>query len=510
MRYDAIVIGAGPGGSSCAALLAQSGLKVLLAEKNDYVGGKAGTFEQFGHRTDFFTHIPVLALGQFGHTRRALELAGQWGKLEFMDRWPSTLTQYGEMSFAYPQDLAEGEAAFFRRLGLHGDFPERKVLEALETFLTALRGFTPENLESLRQTTLGDITASMPRAVRDGADISALLLFVVSAKYASAGETIEVLQKVFHDAASPVSSFSQVVDVWNGQLCYPRGGIGRLSEAFTASLEQSGGELRLNSPVESIAVEDGKVKGVYIRGQLEEAPVVVSNAGIQATALKLVANGHLASEYLEWARNLRPSFGSARIRYFLDKQLTPHGLIVPYGSQAAEAVTAATAAAEPVAGKSEKPSKVGTMIVCPSNFDPGMSPAGKQVIIASCATTADYRFNGEQAQEWFKMIHATVQGAIPGIDEHIEHVDYATSDAIARMAGRFGVVDGAGGECIGVAQVPGQIGDARPDPAMPVRGLYCAGADTGKFGIGVDLAIGSGVAVAELVREYLGEIRVRH
>lgn len=101
------------------------------------------------------------------------------------------------------------------------------------------------------------------------------------------------------------------------------------------------------------------------------------------------------------------------------------------------------------------------------------------------------------------MIHATVQGAIPGIDEHIEHMDYATSDAIARMAGRYGVVNGAGGECIGVAQVPGQIGDKRPDPAMPVAGLYCTGADTGKFGIGVDLAIGSGVLVAELVQAYL-------
>ncbi len=340
----------------------------------------------------------------------------------------------------------------------------------------------------------------MPRAVRDAADINALLLFVVSAKYASAGETIEILQKVFGDVPSPVSAFSDVVDVWNGSLCYPKGGIGRLSEAFTRSLERSGGELRLSAPVENIAVENGVVKGVYVNGQLEEARVVVSNAGIQATALKLVEPGALPADYLEWARGLRPSFGSARIRYFLDKQLTPHGLIVPYGSQQAETVAEAPVAAE---AKSGKPAKVGTMIVCPSNFDPGMSPAGKQVIIASCATTADYHFDGEQAAEWFKMIHATVQGAIPGIDEHIEHMDYATSDAIARMAGRFGVVEGAGGECIGVAQVPGQIGDQRPDPAMPVRGLFCAGADTGKVGIGVDLAIGSGMRVAGMVEEYL-------
>ncbi len=499
MRYDAIVIGAGPGGSSCAGLLAQAGLKVLCCEKNDYVGGKAGTFEQFGHRTDFFTHIPVLALGQFGHTRKALELSGEWGNLEFVDDWPSTLTQYGEMSFAYPQDLAEGEAAFFRKLGMHGDFPEKNVRDALETFMKTLRGFTPENLESLRDTTLGDITRAMPRAVRDAADISALLLFVVSAKYASAGLTIEVMQKVLHDVPSPIQALTDVVDVWNGSLCYPKGGIGRLSEAFTRGLERNGGEMRLSAPVDEIAVEDGEVKGVWVKGQLEETGVVISNAGIQATALKLVGNGHLSPAYLEWARGLRPSFGSARIRYFLDKEMTPHGLIVPYGSQPAEQVEQVPEAE----AKSEKPAKVGTMIVCPSNFDPGMSPSGKQVIIASCATSADYRFDAKQAQEWFKMIHATVQGAIPGIDDHIEHMDYATSDAIARMAGRYGIVDGAGGECIGVAQVPGQIGAGRPDPAMPVRGLFCTGADTGEFGIGVDLAIGSGVRVAELVQEYL-------
>jgi phytoene dehydrogenase-like protein len=33
-KYDVIVIGAGPGGATCGALLAKMGLKVLLLEKN--------------------------------------------------------------------------------------------------------------------------------------------------------------------------------------------------------------------------------------------------------------------------------------------------------------------------------------------------------------------------------------------------------------------------------------------------------------------------------------------
>ena len=46
--YDVIVVGAGFGGSACAGLLAQRGLKVLLAEKNSRAGGKAMSLSKNG------------------------------------------------------------------------------------------------------------------------------------------------------------------------------------------------------------------------------------------------------------------------------------------------------------------------------------------------------------------------------------------------------------------------------------------------------------------------------
>lgn len=52
-EYDAIVVGAGFGGSSCAGLLAKRGLKVLLLDKNSRAGGKAVTLSKKG-----FTHTP--------------------------------------------------------------------------------------------------------------------------------------------------------------------------------------------------------------------------------------------------------------------------------------------------------------------------------------------------------------------------------------------------------------------------------------------------------------------
>ena len=41
--YDVIVVGGGPGGITCAALLAKKGVKTLVLEKNDRVGGRPAT-----------------------------------------------------------------------------------------------------------------------------------------------------------------------------------------------------------------------------------------------------------------------------------------------------------------------------------------------------------------------------------------------------------------------------------------------------------------------------------
>lgn len=48
-RYDAIRLGSGVGGSCAAALLANEGCKVLLAEKHAYLGGRSSTSDHDGY-----------------------------------------------------------------------------------------------------------------------------------------------------------------------------------------------------------------------------------------------------------------------------------------------------------------------------------------------------------------------------------------------------------------------------------------------------------------------------
>ena len=49
MMHDAIVIGAGIGGLTCAAKLAKSGLRVLVLEKNPHIGGTSYIFRRGGY-----------------------------------------------------------------------------------------------------------------------------------------------------------------------------------------------------------------------------------------------------------------------------------------------------------------------------------------------------------------------------------------------------------------------------------------------------------------------------
>ncbi len=57
-RYDAIVVGAGLGGASCAGLLAKRGLRVLLVDKNTRPGGKAMSLSKNG-----FTYTAWVIIG---------------------------------------------------------------------------------------------------------------------------------------------------------------------------------------------------------------------------------------------------------------------------------------------------------------------------------------------------------------------------------------------------------------------------------------------------------------
>ncbi|MHA1131678.1 MAG: FAD-dependent oxidoreductase, partial [Candidatus Helarchaeota archaeon] len=73
--FDAIVIGTGIGGSACAALLSQAGLKTLVLEKNARVGGMSSSYEKEGFVIDSAIHVFSSGIrGRFGKIMKKIGL----------------------------------------------------------------------------------------------------------------------------------------------------------------------------------------------------------------------------------------------------------------------------------------------------------------------------------------------------------------------------------------------------------------------------------------------------
>lgn len=81
-RPDALILGAGFAGLSCAVALAEKGAKVVVLEKKPGLGGRAYSFTENGLSVDNGQHLFV---GCYSHTRRFLRSIGTHDRLALYD-----------------------------------------------------------------------------------------------------------------------------------------------------------------------------------------------------------------------------------------------------------------------------------------------------------------------------------------------------------------------------------------------------------------------------------------
>ena len=102
-----VVIGTGPGGSSCAALLASRGMDVTVLEQNDFIGGKCSTYEENGFKVDTGIHMFATgASGPHGQVARELGVSQPW-----LVKDPSETMWMNEKGFFYLHQKTTSPAA---------------------------------------------------------------------------------------------------------------------------------------------------------------------------------------------------------------------------------------------------------------------------------------------------------------------------------------------------------------------------------------------------------------
>lgn len=311
-RYDAVIIGSGHNGLITAGYLAKAGYKVLVLEKRSTIGGAVSTETMFqsdthpsGFRMDVGSSVHIM-IHQTGILEE-LELSS-FG-LEYIQMDPF---------MSYPLPEGRGVIHFFKDL---------------ERTLESIAAVAPEDVENYREfvrfwgrinrgvlkafmvpPTMKNIVSELAFGqMRDGS------LFKKGEQTMGLQKILSSYGKVVDDAfespwmkaaltwfaaqSGPTPNMPATGDFagWQAMLhesgaWHPRGGSGMLTDALKRMIEAHGGSVLTDMPVRTIRVEDGEAKEVITEnGNVYSADVIVSNAHVQTTMLKLVGRDQLPS-----------------------------------------------------------------------------------------------------------------------------------------------------------------------------------------------------------------------
>lgn len=477
--YDVIIIGAGFGGLTAGAMLTKAGKNVLIVDKSHYAGGKAQTVEKQGYKYEMW---PVLSLpaddSRFHELIREIGVEDD-GLLMIPDGENAIELKYqnadGEWkSYIGPAKQVEDPLALDRMEETFGVSGEG--MEAMMNMMTAMFTMSDEDLDA------GDETGMLPWMRSFGVPDSVIaymgaimgLVFVAPIDLIPISEGIRTFRQLFI----------------GGGGRYHKGGYGKVAELTADFITDNGGTYLRSTRVNRILAKDGRVSGVSTSAGDFHAPVVISNAGIQPTVLRL-AEGAFSEEYIKTVESYEPSFGMVGVRYFLDKPVLRTGMIVAFSDESWWDT------------ERYEQAKLGSLVETPlifasvvTEFDPDLAPEGHQIILFGFSGSADP--NADMNDEIIRNGEEAIARIWPDIPKHLIRKERYTAANVSNLA-RDSVIPGGGGECIGLAQIIGQCGKSKPDARTPLDGLYIVGTDAGGMGCGTHQAVDSGFNVAEMV-----------
>jgi phytoene dehydrogenase-like protein len=251
-QFDAIVIGAGAGGLCATARLANAGLSTLLLESRDRVGGRASTEVIDG----FKVNVGAIALELGGVFEETFSLVG--APLDI--RLPEPASAF----FLNRKVVDVGRGGW----GMLLDGLTKQAAKILDKFAEARAGSLPDNVQSTEEWLFG---------FTKNETVHAIFRNLCAAIFACNAN--EIPARAFLTYFTSKGAFKRF------GFC-PRGTIGVWEDLATAA-RNKGADIRLNTSVEKIEIENGKARGVVARQDGKTirvaADFVISNAGPKVT-----------------------------------------------------------------------------------------------------------------------------------------------------------------------------------------------------------------------------------
>ena len=334
--YDLIVIGAGHNGLVTAAYAARAGLKVLVLERREVLGGACVTEEVWpGYKVSTAAYVNSLLRPEI---IRELEL--QRHGFEMLPRSPSSFTPFPDgrsLMLGPDKALTRREISKFSTRDADALPRYEAMLERVADFLEPTLVMTPPNPWSLRPANLVQLAKLGLGFVRLGTDGQKAVEILAGAATPILDRWFESEQlkvtlatdAIIGAMASPSMPgtayvlFHHVMGECNGVRGvwgYVRGGMGGVSGAIAGAARERGAEIRTSAEVIRILVKQGTVQGVALADGTEiRAPRVASGADANVTFLKLMDNADLPPEFVEAVRNIDYASASCKINIALSE-----------------------------------------------------------------------------------------------------------------------------------------------------------------------------------------------
>jgi phytoene dehydrogenase-like protein len=499
-RYDAVIIGAGHNGLTCAFYLAQAGLRVRIVERRDIVGGAAVT-EEFhpGFRNSVASYtvsllqpkvIRDMRLAEHGYRVIERPISNflpqeDGGYLKLGGGLERTQAEFARFSSADAAtlpayyDALEGVAEVLRSLALKSP---PNVGEGLRTLMAGASqgwGLSKLGLEAKRDVLdlfVKSATSFLGQWFESEAVKAAFGFDAVVGNYASPdtpGSAYVLLHHVFGEVNGKKGAWGHCI-----------GGMGTITQIMAEVCRKAGVEISLEAPVAEVLVDGDTVAGVKLEsGEEIAAKRVIANVGPKLLYGKMLAEHHQPEDFRRRMRGYKAGGGTFRMNVALSELPRFTSLPEPGEHHQSGIIIAPTLDYMDKAfldakahGWSKRP--IVEMLI-PSTVDDSLAPEGCHVASLFCQQFApelpDGRDWDDEEDAAADTIIDTVEQHAPGFRASIIGRQVLSPKGLYR---KFGLV---GGDIMHGHMSLDQLWSARPVLGNgayrgPVKGLYMCGA----------------------------------
>ena len=306
--YPTIIIGAGLGGLCCGAYLAKQGIPVTVVEQHGIPGGYATAFDRAKGKYTFEVSLHGTSIHN-NASERILKDLGVLDKLTLVELPEVYRVKTPDFDITVPQRDPD---AYIRILAKA--FPEEK--EGIEDFVREMIGLS-EEVDKLHRNNGKFFKLIFPIQYRKMWTIRNKTLADLLNEYVKNPSLQNLLADLWGYYGLPPSKLSgfYYANATGGYLkngsYYIKERSQELSKALAGVIEDAGGKILYDTPVEKIVLKDGSVKGVSIvGGKIIPARTVVGNASALTLFKEMMPRDAVPKDYLHKLERYRPSISS--------------------------------------------------------------------------------------------------------------------------------------------------------------------------------------------------------